>query len=223
VTPGRIWRRGLRAWDKVSIYLPLLMMVALALGTYWLVRNTPVFSTPEAARAVSHDSDYFMRKFTVRTFGENGQFKSEVYGVEAHHYPDTDTLEIDQARMRSVSVEGRLTTATAKSAITNGDGSEVQLIGNALVVREETTDANGKTLPRMEFRGEFLHAFVNDEKVQSHLPVVLIRGGDQFTGDSFSYSNLDGVADLKGRVRGILTPRAAAAPSVTAPKTVPRQ
>ncbi len=205
--PGAV---SLRVWDSMAIYMPLLMMGALALGTYWLVRNTPIFSTPEAVREASHDIDYFMRKFTVKTFDEGGQLKSEIYGIEARHFPDTDILEIDQARIRSISPDGRITVATANRAYSNGDGSEVQLTGNARVVREASTDANGKETPRMEFRGEFLHAFLNDERVKSHKPVLLIRGTDQFVGDTFAYDNLDQVADLKGRVHGILVPRSAA-------------
>jgi len=206
----RSWRMAYRLWDSIAIYMPLLMMGALALGTYWLVRNTPIFSTPELAREVSHDVDYFMHKFTVKTFDEGGKLKSEIYGIEARHFPDTDILEIDQARIRSINAEGHITTATANRAYSNGDGSEVQLTGNARVVREASQDASGKQTPRLEFRGEFLHAFLNEERVKSHKPVLLIRGTDQFTGDNFAYDNLDQVADLKGRVRGVLVPRSAA-------------
>lgn len=217
----RAWRGVLRVWDSMAIYMPLLMMGALALGTYWLVRNTPIFSSPETARETSHEIDYFMRKFTVKTFDEKGQLKSEIYGIEARHFPDTDILEIDQARIRSISPDGRVTTATANRAYSNGDGSEVQLTGNARVVRDASTDAQGKETPRMEFRGEFLHAFLNDERVKSHKPVLLIRGTDQFVGDTFAYDNLDQVADLKGRVHGILVPRSAASaaglPTLTLP------
>ena len=45
------WRSALRVWDRVSIYLPIVLMGALALSTYWLVRNSPVFATQEAAKA----------------------------------------------------------------------------------------------------------------------------------------------------------------------------
>ena len=213
----RSWRRFLRVWDSMAIYMPLLMMGALALGTYWLVRNTPIFSTPEAAKEASHDIDYFMRKFTVKTFDERGQLKSEIYGIEARHFPDTDILEIDQARIRSINAEGHITTATANRAYSNGDGSEVQLTGNARVVREASQDASGRQVPRLEFRGEFLHAFLNEERVKSHKPVVLIRGTDQFTGDTFAYDNLDQVANLKGRVRGVLVPRSAASAAGAGP------
>jgi lipopolysaccharide export system protein LptC len=219
---GTPWQRLLRAWDHVTIYLPVLLMGALALGTYWLVRNSPVLATTEAAQASKHDMDYFMRKFTVKSFGENGQLKSEIYGVEGRHYVDTDTLEIDQPRIRNISPSGRLTTSTGKQALSNGDGSEVQLMGNALVVREEVAGPDGKMLPRMAFSGEFLHAYVNEERVKSHKPVVLTRGGDQFTGDTFAYDNVSGIADLKGRVKGVLMPRAANPVANPAAKQAPK-
>lgn len=209
--PKSAWRTVLGVWDSLSIYMPLLMMGALALGTYWLVRNTPIFSPTESVKEVRHEVDYFVRQFTVKNFDDAGRLKSDISGIEARHYPDTDTLEIDQARIRSIGLDGRVTTATGNRAYANSDGSEVQLAGNALVIREAGVDAAGREMPRLEFRGEFLHAFLNEERVKSHKPVTLIRGADQFTGDNFAYDNLDGVADLKGRVRGVLMPRTAKA------------
>ena len=194
------------------MYMPLLMMGALALGTYWLVRNTPTFSKPEAVREVGHEVDYFMQNFTIKNFEEDGKLKSEIQGTEARHFADTDILEIDQARILSININRQLTTATANRAYSNGDGSEVQLTGNARVVREESLDPQGKKLPRLEFQGEFLHAFLNEERVQSHLPVRLTRGADQFTGNVFTYNNLDQVAVLTGRVRGVLMPNSANRP-----------
>ena len=203
--PG-VFSRLKAAWDRLSIYMPLLMMGLLALGTYWLARNNPGFSAPETAKEVRHEIDYFMKNFSVRTFDEAGRLKSEIFGGEGRHFPDTDVLEIDQARVRSLRPDGSITVATGNRAYTNGDASEVQLTGNARVVRDAWRDASGKEFPRLEFRGEFLHAFLNEERVTSHKPVVLTRGLDQFTGDTFDYDNLGQVANLKGRVRGVLVP-----------------
>ncbi len=215
------WREGLRLWDRLAIYMPLVMMGALALATYWLVRNTPVVAPADVVKEVRHEVDYFLHKFTVKTFDEQGQLKSELFGVDGRHFADTDILEIDAVRIRSVSAKGRVSNATANRAYVNGDGSEVQLTGNALVVREASRDPDGKEVPRMEFRGDFLHAFLNDERVQSHKPVVLIRGQDQFTGDTFDYNNLDQVANLKGRVHGILVPRSTTNPAAGATAPLP--
>ncbi|MGA0571994.1 LPS export ABC transporter periplasmic protein LptC [Variovorax sp. VNK109] len=195
--------------DRLSIYLPILLMGLLALGTYWLARNAPLPQEPVAQREAKHEPDYFMRRFAVKTFTADGQLRSEVQGTEARHFPDTDTLEIDKVRIRSMSKQGYVTTATADRALTNADGSEVQLFGNAIVVRDATVDAAGKPLPRLEFRGEFLHAFLDTERVKSHKPVTLTRGADQFTANSLDYDNIERMMNLQGRVRGVLMPRAA--------------
>ena len=108
-------------------------------------------------------------------------------------------------RIHSFDEHGRLTTATARRAVTNADGSEVELMGDALVVREA---ASGKQpSPRLSFSGEYLKAFLNTEKVQSHKPVLLTRGKDQFTADTMAYDNFSQVIELKGRVKGLLVPK----------------
>jgi lipopolysaccharide export system protein LptC len=193
-------------WDKLSLYLPVFLMGLLAMATYWLVRSTPSPDQPQAAVAPRHEPDYFMRKFAVRTYDARGQLKSEVSGGEARHFPDTDTLEIDQVHIRSFNPQGQLTVATAQRAIANGDGSEVQLIGNAQVVRDPVQGKDGQTQVAVSFASEFLHAFMNTERVKSHKPVTLIRGNDRFTAESMDYDNLDRVMLLNGRVRGQLVP-----------------
>jgi len=195
-----------RAWDRLSLYLPVLLMGLLALGTWWLVRNAPQVQGPQPAGAERHEPDYFMKEFSVKGFDASGRLQSEVLGEVARHYPDTDTLEIDAVRLRSLGLNGRLVRATADRALSNADGSEVQLHGNAVVVREMPRAPNGATLPQLEFRGEFLHAWPKLERVRSDRPVTLTRGKDRFTADSMEYDNLEQVLQLRGRVRGVLFP-----------------
>ena len=199
-------RRGI---DRVTIYLPIILTAALALGTYWLVRNAPRLLEPTVKEAPTHEPDYFMRGFVIKNFLPSGDLRSELAGKEGRHYPDNDTLEVDQVRMRSVSPAGLVTHATADRGLSNGDGSEIQLFGNAVVVRDASVGPNGRPLPRLEFRGDFLHAFLDTERVTSNKPVTLTRGTDTFTANTLDYDNLSGVANLQGRVRGVLIPSAA--------------
>lgn len=204
----RNWVR--QGWEQFSLYLPVVLMGLLALGTWWLVRNAPMPLLPAIERQQGNQPDYFMKSFSVKSFDASGRLQSEVQGEEARHYPDSDTLEIDKARMRSVTPQGRLTVATADRALTNADGSEVQLFGNAIVTREPLpAKAGSPAQPRLEFRSEFLHAYTNTERVRSDKPVTLTRGNDRFTADGMDYDNLDQVLQLRGRVRGVLQPGAA--------------
>jgi lipopolysaccharide export system protein LptC len=201
---GRAIARG--AWNQVSIYLPIILMGLMALGTYWLARNTPMLGLPETRKPARHDPDYYMRGFSVKTFDAAGRLTSEVFGSEARHYPDTDTLEIVKPRIRSYDERGELTVATAARGLTNADGSEVQLIGNAVVTRQATKGPDGRATPALEFRGEFLDAFINSEQVRSHKPVTLVRGSDTFTADRMDFDNVTRVLNLAGHVHGTLQP-----------------
>jgi lipopolysaccharide export system protein LptC len=206
--PILLLMRVRRVFDRLAVYLPLLLMGLMAMTTYWLVRNTPVMGELELEAAPRHVPDYFMRDFSVKVFGEDGRLKSEMVGIEGRHFPDTDTLEIDQPRIRVLGTQGSVTTAVAARGLINADGSEAQLFDKAVVVREASTNAQGLVTPRSEMHSDFLHLFANTEQVRSHLPVVLVRGaGDRFTSQQgMDYNNLDRVMQLTGRVRGTLLP-----------------
>jgi lipopolysaccharide export system protein LptC len=200
-----------RLVGNATLYLPMVLMGVLALGSWWLARNTPVSNAAVPERVQRQDPDYFLTQFSVKSFDPQGQLMSEVWGRKARHFPATDILEIDEARFRSLRGT-RATTGQGDRAYSNGDGSEVQLVGNAVVVREASVDAQGRELPRVEFRGEFLHAFLRTEEVKSHKPVTVLRGADQFAGDTMAYSKLDGIVQLDGRVRVRLESKAGADP-----------
>jgi len=197
--PPTLWvARGV---EQLSSYLPLLLMGLLALGTWWLVKNTPLIESDQPVAPLRHEPDYTMTQFVVQRFAADGTLRAQIEGAQMRHYPDTDTLEIDAVRMRSIAADGRVTRASAKRAISNGDGSEVQLFGDAHVIREPLAGEEA-----IEFRGEFLDAFVNTERVRSHLPVTLTRGNAEIRADSLDYDNVERVVQLKGRVRATFPP-----------------
>jgi lipopolysaccharide export system protein LptC len=206
--PLSLLMRARRAFDRLAVYLPLVLMGLMAMTSYWLVRSTPKLGEAETEAPARHEPDYYMRDFSVKVFTADGRLKSEMVGVEGRHYPDTDTLEIDQPRIRILGEQGNVTTARAVRGLVNADGSEAQLFNSAVVVREATVNTQGVAVPRSELQSEFLHFFGDTEQVRSHLPVVMIRGeGDRFTGDGMGFDNLGRTMELNGRVRGVMQPR----------------
>jgi lipopolysaccharide export system protein LptC len=191
----------LRVLELLGAYLPVLLMALLALGTWWLVKNTPLPEAERAAVPPRHEPDYTMSDFRVQRFAADGAMRVQIEGARMRHYPDDDTLEIDLPRIRAVATDGRVTLASAQRALANGDGSEIQLIGAARVLRERLG-----TQEAIEFRGEFLHAFRDGERVRSHLPVVVRQGTSELRADSMEYDNLARVVDLKGRTRAVFDP-----------------
>jgi lipopolysaccharide export system protein LptC len=204
----RLPRRRSRHWvDQFTIYLPVLLMGLLALASYWLLRATPPPPEPAVARLVTSEPDYFMRRFSVKVFDANGVLINEVFGSEARHRPDSDTLEVDQARIRVVGEGGLVTTASAQRVVSNGARTEFLLEGDAVVVREARSLPGGGTAPRLEFRGEQLRVFTDPQRLLSEQPVTVLRGNDRLQSDTLDYVEADQVALMRGRVKVQLAPR----------------
>jgi lipopolysaccharide export system protein LptC len=195
-------------WDRLSIYLPIMLMGLLALASYWLLRATPEAPDAQPDQAVTGDPDYYMRNFSVKSFDPSGKIRSEVVGAEARHYPDNDRVEIDEARIRNLAETGAVMTAVAQRVTTNADNTIFVLEGDAVVVREGGRNAKGDVLPRLEFRGDFLRVELEPvERVSSHLPVEVLRNTDRITALTLDYRGDERVADFQGRVRVQLNPR----------------
>jgi lipopolysaccharide export system protein LptC len=193
------WRA--RVLDALGSYLPMLTMGLLALGSWWLVKNTPLPEAPRAAAPLRHDPDYTMHGFAVQRFTPEGELRAQIQGETLRHFPDTDTLEVERPVVEAYSPDGSLTLARAKRAVSNADASEVQLLGDAHVTRNPATPGDAP----LSFRGEFLHAFLKTEQLRSHLPVTVARGSSVIRADSFDYDHLKRTVTMKGHVRATFT------------------
>lgn len=193
-----------RAWERLSLYLPLLLLALMAVATWWLVRNAPHPVVVSQAAAPSDVPDYTMQEFSVHQFNPQGRLVSDIVGKTARHFPGNDTLEVDQVRTRGWAQDGTLTMTSAQRGLSNADGSEVQLWGDAQVRRIYAQGA--KSAPDLLLAGEFLHAWTLEEKVSTHLPVRMQRGADHFTANAMTYDHLTQVLQLQGRVKGTLFP-----------------
>jgi lipopolysaccharide export system protein LptC len=184
----------------LSAYLPVLLMGFLAAGSWWLVKNTPTPESPTEAVPPRHVPDYRMNDFELQRFDKAGTLRFRIEGRELRHYPDTDTVEIDAVRLRGLGSDGALTEATALRALSNADGSELQLLGEVRVRRFEPGPGGALAArPQLEIEGEFVHAFLSRELLRSHLPMrVRSAGGGELQAQSVEYSHLNGQLRLGG-------------------------
>ncbi|MET0520260.1 MAG: LPS export ABC transporter periplasmic protein LptC [Burkholderiaceae bacterium] len=196
-----------RLQSLLSTYLPVFLMAFLASGTWWLIKNTPTADAPGPAKPLRHDADYQMKNFELQRLDPEGRLQLRIEGSELRHYPDTDTLEIDGVRLRGFGLDRSMTVATAKRAISNGDGSEMQLLGDVRVLRYNL-DADGEPqkAATMEIRGDFLRGQQNGQKLSSHLPVKIFFAGGEVQARSFEYDHLNGKLVFSGHTTGRFDP-----------------
>ena len=204
-----------RLRETLSSYLPLLLMALLALATWWLVKNSPRAPAAVVARPATTEPDAVMNRFTLERFGASGQLKLRIEGAELRHFPDTDRVEIEQARIVAYAPDGRVTRARAAQVRGQADGSELLLSGGAEVI---STDGQGAPLV---IRSESLHAYVLLDRVQAPKPVHVQHRGADLRANSLNYDHSRGLLDLNGPLKAVLQPRVPAGPSPVAAQAPP--
>jgi lipopolysaccharide export system protein LptC len=201
------WRAlGLR----LQALLPALLLGLLALLTYWLVQNSPIINDSEAPAPKSSKPDAFFYRFNLIGFDERGDWRIQISGDRAWHRPDLESYEIDRPNIVKRDDKTRaLTVVRANKARSDEDGTVVQLFGQAEVKRGAYTDAQGKSQDPMDVRSDYLQIDDRSQTVETHMPVTIVRGGDQLSAGRLQAQQLDGTLKLEGRVHGTLVPRRA--------------
>ena len=193
------------ALDRLTLYLPALVMGLFALGSWWLVRSVPDLHNPTSAKAVRKEPDYFLHGFSVKSFDANGRLVRELQGQNARHLPEFDILEMDTVEIQSVNAQGQRVVVRADHAQSMAASAQQEartdLSGNANVVRTNLKD--GK---RTELRSDRLTAYEQGDRVVSEMPVEIHQGADRFSAQRMDLNGEIGEYQLQGRVRGMIMP-----------------
>jgi lipopolysaccharide export system protein LptC len=181
-------------------YLPLMLMVGLALGTWLVAKNTPGLLAPSTPAAVAHEPDYTLDHFTLQRFDPSGALKMQIEGEHLQHFPDDDIMEVEQIRLVTLDPDGRRMTATAQHGRARGDSSEVWLDGQAQVISVSEGE-----LP-VQMNGEHLHALPKLRRVDSKFMVLVRQGDSEFNADGMEYDDITRLATLHGNVHALMQP-----------------
>lgn len=193
----------LRLREALASALPLLLMVLLAVGSWWLVRNAPQPLEPRPPAASRVEPDYTMTGFMVQRFGADGRLRVQIEGRQLRHLPAAGRLEIEGATIRAFAPGGRETVATARQALADDKTTEVQLIGGA---RVQTRSNRGEDAV---LEGERLLLYPQARRVRSDEAVRVRLGVDEFEATGLEYRQDTGVLELLGPMRGVFAPRTA--------------
>jgi lipopolysaccharide export system protein LptC len=197
------WPARLR--HKLPQYLPVLLLGAIAAATGWLVRQTPSGDTLPGVAVAASEPDYEMRGFSVQHYTHTGPAQGVIEGDRVRHFPISDQLVIDGARVRWTDTAGHLVRAAAPRAVAEGDGSQVRLEGGARVEREPIEGEAGPLV----FTSEVMVFDTRAGRIRSELPVRLSLGQSRFDAGRLDYDHANRVVVLEGGVRGLIDPRGA--------------
>jgi lipopolysaccharide export system protein LptC len=178
---------------------PLVLVLALALLTFWLERTVRDEEVHPSQRR--HDPDYLVEQFVVTKFNAAGALESTVSAAKMVHYPDDDSTELVAPRVvQAKANEARMTLSADRGAISH-NGEELFLFGNALLVRDA---GGGRSEARMQ--SSFLHVIGARSLVRTDREVQVFESGRTLSGRGMEYHNETWQLFLRDRVRARFEP-----------------
>jgi lipopolysaccharide export system protein LptC len=175
---------------------PLLLMLTLALLTFWLERLVREAPQPQAQRR--HDPDYAVERFTLIEYGREGAPASTLSAAKMVHFPDDDSTELLAPRaVQTKPDEPRLTLSADRGTLSQ-DGNEMFLYDNVLMLRDGIAGQAGSQL-----RTSFLHLLSTRSLVRSDREVQIAEQGRSIAARGMEYDNRTRQLALHAQVRGV--------------------
>ncbi len=197
-------RNGNTPLRRIMDFLPLLLALLLALGTFWLVKSMPQIEsgTPPPA----NEPDYYLRDFELRRYDPQGSLQIELAGNYGEHVPGPDTIHVEQARTFSIDANGNTTRASADRAVSDGKGQNIELFGHVRAQHQRKAGENSTTTPPVIFESSYLKATNRQEQLSTDQPVKITQGNDVITGTGMAYTGTSRTVEIQGRSQAVIQP-----------------
>jgi lipopolysaccharide export system protein LptC len=191
------WPWHARLWYRLSAYLPLLGMAALALGTWFWLRSHGGADVPQAVPVERQGPDYIMQGVRMQRFDAQGRMVAEVSGRRLVHFPAGDRLEIEGVRLRFWGPEGSPSEATADRAHARAGLEQVELTGGVALRHSMGGAGRGE----LRVQGEQLLVRADLKQVSSSSPVTVTQGRSELRAARMRFDYQTRVLELQGGVR----------------------
>ena len=184
--------------------MPLILMGALTLLTFWLVqKNTPPEkSTIERVRL--HEPDYTITNGALSALNELGNTKYRILGNKVIHYDDDASIDILAPRMRLFQLDKPPVTIKSDTGHLDGDLTILDLIDNASIFRpaQAATSTQPATL-RMLASSTYFKVLINDDIIETNRPITLEQGMSiMHSNEGGKFNNVEQSMLLLGHVKG---------------------
>lgn len=184
--------------------MPLILMGALTLVTFWLVKKNTPAEKSAIERVRLHEPDYIILNGSLSALNEFGSTKYRVLGKKVTHYDDDASIDIETPRMRLFPPEKSPVTVKSDTGHLDGDLTILDLLGNAEIFRPpQAATVTEPARPRMLARSSYFKVLINDDVIETDKPITLEQGMSVIhSTDGGIFNNVEQSMVLSGQVRG---------------------
>lgn len=174
---------------------PLVLMLALALLSFWLERTSRKVPAPSAQQR--HDPDYSAEQFTITNFSRTGAPVSTLSAAKMVHYPDDDTTALVAPHLVQSKPDQPRLVLSADRGMLSRDGDEAFLYDNVVLLREAFAESAASRM-----QSSFLHLMRARSLVRTDREVRISEHGRTLVGLGMEYDNGSQQLTLHAQVRG---------------------
>jgi lipopolysaccharide export system protein LptC len=195
--------KEMRPVERARLLLLLAIMLALALGSFWVLEVVRKGLSDSMPNISHNEPDYYVNKFKYVRMTPSGQVHYAVSGARLTHNPQTSSFEIVQPSITSLSDNQPPLTARADRAVAEQDNNNIHLYDNVIVDRPAS-----KTTEHFQFKSDYMLVLPDDDVVQTNKPVEIALGASVLTGTGMYVNNATREFKLMHKVRGVFYPPA---------------
>ena len=182
--------------NRLRAWLPLLPIMALLLGSYWL--NLQVRPLEPSTGAQRHDVDFVVYGLRSTALNSDGQPRFTLLTDKMWHYPDDDTTHMQSPSLTSYFTDQPPTKVDALSGMLSSKGEEIQLYEDVHIFRP------GK-LPTQDqhFNTEYLRVLPDDGWAETNFPVQMFDRYNTINAVGMELSNEARTVKFLNQVRAV--------------------
>ena len=165
--------------SKLHYLTALLLIILLAVASGWVfesIEKNPVLRK----EVVRHDPDYFLQNFTATTMNRQGKPAYQVKAQYLEHYPDDDSMKLNQPFISFYENNIKSWTAQADEAVILQKTHTIHLHGNVILKQQSKIVPTGeKNITSITFTTQQLTIETKQNKAHTKSGIKLTKGDNQ--------------------------------------------
>ena len=119
---------------KLHYFTTLLVIILIAIASSWIFESITESPTSDK-EVVRHDPDYFFENFTATNMDKKGKLAYKVTAIHMEHYPDDNSMKLQQPIFSFYENNIKNWTARADEAVLFQETQKIYLSGNVIMVQ----------------------------------------------------------------------------------------
>jgi lipopolysaccharide export system protein LptC len=193
-----------RAVRRFRLVMVMALMIALALGSFWILEVMRRSSSDYVPNVARSEPDFYVEKFSYVKMSRTGAARYHISGARLTHNPLDDSYDIELPVINNKSgSNGSPTTVRAERARVDSDNSKVHLYDNVQLERPASPNSE-----RLQVKSEYMLVLPDDDVVQTDKPVEINLGQSKLNGTGMFANNATRELRLSSNVHGTYQARA---------------